>query len=107
LFVEHTSPRVFEFDNLIRLTINQDGAWKITDAMCRDYFPSDWAEVCVGRTIDIGYTAINIKTKDGDSDRAMLARQTADNLLALQWWGSDRPYMDYYHDLTVMLQRWH
>jgi hypothetical protein len=68
------------------LTIEQGGAWKITDATYRDYFPCDWAEVWAGRTIDIGYGAFTIKTKEGDPARAMFVRQTADYLLGRQWW---------------------
>jgi hypothetical protein len=41
MLVELESPQVFEFDNLIRSTINQNGAWKVTDATYRDYFVPD------------------------------------------------------------------
>jgi hypothetical protein len=92
---KYTVSRVFECDNLIRLTIDQDGAWKITDATYRDCFPSDWAAVWAGNTINNGYGAFNIKTKEGDPARAIFVRQTADYLLARQWWDPT------YHTWTI------
>jgi hypothetical protein len=86
MFFEPETVHAFEFDNLIRFTIDQDGTWKVTDATHRDYFPRDWAEVWARRTIDIGFAAFTVKAKENNPTRAMFVRQMADYILAQEWW---------------------
>ncbi|EMD60910.1 hypothetical protein COCSADRAFT_163328 [Bipolaris sorokiniana ND90Pr] len=58
------SPDLFdtlEFDNLVRLEINAEGAWKVMYASYRDYFCDSWDDVWDGRTVNRGWDCLSLR----------------------------------------------
>ncbi|KAJ5024803.1 hypothetical protein J3E73DRAFT_371557 [Bipolaris maydis] len=50
-----------EFDNLVRMEIDKDGAWKLVYASYRDYFCKSWDAVWEGRTVNRGWDCLSLR----------------------------------------------
>jgi hypothetical protein len=75
---------VREFDNLVRFDVAGDDSWSVTYMSYRDYFRCNWDDVWAGRTIDVGFGALNMKATPGNDPAGcwnLLPFQLAENIV--------------------------
>ncbi|XP_014556183.1 hypothetical protein COCVIDRAFT_38234 [Bipolaris victoriae FI3] len=82
------SPDLFdtlEFDNLVRLEIDKEGAWKVMYASYRDYFRESWDDVWDGITVNRGWDDLSLRAwvEDPRSESRRTLEILADELMAL------------------------
>ncbi|EUC37159.1 hypothetical protein COCCADRAFT_86314 [Bipolaris zeicola 26-R-13] len=80
------SPDLFdtlEFDNLVRLEIDKEGAWKVMYASYRDYFRESWDDVWDGITVNRGWDDLSLRAwvEDPRSESRRRLEILADELM--------------------------
>ncbi|EUC47134.1 hypothetical protein COCMIDRAFT_3847 [Bipolaris oryzae ATCC 44560] len=80
------SPDLFdtlEFDNLVRLEIDAEGAWKVMYASYRDYFRISWDDVWDGITVNRGWDDLSVRAwvEDPREESRRRLERLADELM--------------------------
>ncbi|KAF2133173.1 hypothetical protein P153DRAFT_412782 [Dothidotthia symphoricarpi CBS 119687] len=86
-YTDHTGPplRVFEFDNLARMRVDQSGKWTITYGSYGEYVRRDWDQLWNGQFVDVGMS-MRTMVASNDRDKAHFAFSVADYILANSLW---------------------
>jgi hypothetical protein len=68
VFTEHEAENCFEFDQLVHFAMNPNasGSWSMEYTSYRDYFNRNWDDVWARRTVDKGFTSLNMQALPGN-----------------------------------------